>query len=82
VFIRVDSWLLKLVEWRRGSDSSFKLLTTQRNTLSPVSRLRRWTRSIFLLTFVIVPMAHDFGIAALGYAITLTLAMRPISMFI
>src|SRR5215471_20325561 len=34
----------------------------------------------FLLTFVIVPMAHDFGtsIAALGYAITITLAMRPV----
>ena len=34
----------------------------------------------FLLTFVIVPMAHDFGtrIADLSYAITLTLAMRPV----
>lgn len=38
----------------------------------------------FLLTFVIVPMAHDFGtsIANLGYAITLTLAMRPVGAFI
>ncbi len=38
----------------------------------------------FLLTFVIVPMAHDFGtsIAKLSYAITLTLAMRPIGAFI
>src|SRR6184192_4665486 len=38
----------------------------------------------FLLTFVIVPMAHDFGtsIANLSYAITLTLAMRPIGAFI
>jgi SHS family lactate transporter-like MFS transporter len=38
----------------------------------------------FLLTFVIVPMAHDFGasIADLGYAITLTLAMRPVGAFI
>ena len=38
----------------------------------------------FLLTFVIVPMAHDFGtsIADLSYAITLTLAMRPLGAFI
>src|ERR1041384_8632023 len=38
----------------------------------------------FLLTFVIVPMAHDFStsIADLGYAITLTLAMRPVGAFI
>jgi MFS transporter, SHS family, lactate transporter len=38
----------------------------------------------FLLTFVIVPMAHDFGtsIADLSYAITLTLAIRPVGAFI
>jgi len=38
----------------------------------------------FLLTFVIVPIAHDFGtsIADLSYAITLTLAMRPVGAFI
>ena len=38
----------------------------------------------FLLTFVIVPMARDFGksITDLTYAITLTLAMRPIGAFI
>src|SRR3989440_11256903 len=38
----------------------------------------------FLLTFVIVPMASDFGtsIAELSYAITLTLAMRPLGPFI
>jgi SHS family lactate transporter-like MFS transporter len=38
----------------------------------------------FLLTFVIAPMAHDFGtsIAELSYAITLTLAMRPVGAFI
>src|ERR1700730_12017219 len=38
----------------------------------------------FLLTFVIVPMAHDFGtsVANLSYAITLTLAMRPVGAFI
>src|SRR5206468_2193491 len=38
----------------------------------------------FLLTFVIASMAHDFGtsIANLSYAITLTLAMRPVGAFI
>ena len=38
----------------------------------------------FLLTFVIVPMAQDFGssIAELSYAITITLAMRPVGAFI
>src|SRR5437762_13699117 len=38
----------------------------------------------FLLTFVIAAMAHDFGtsIAKLSYAITLTLAMRPLGAFI
>jgi SHS family lactate transporter-like MFS transporter len=38
----------------------------------------------FLLTFVIPPLAHDFGrsIAEIGYAITLTLAMRPVGAFI
>src|SRR6201982_3454703 len=38
----------------------------------------------FLLTFVIVPMAGDFGtsIAEVSYAITLTLAMRPVGAFI
>src|SRR5437867_12129199 len=38
----------------------------------------------FLLTFVIVPMAGDFGasIAELSFAITLTLAMRPLGAFI
>src|ERR671934_2882940 len=38
----------------------------------------------FLLTFVIVPMAHDFSrsVAELSYAITLTLAMRPVGAFI
>src|SRR2546423_7864786 len=38
----------------------------------------------FLLTFVIVPMAGDFGttVADLSYAITITLAMRPLGAFI
>src|SRR6058998_3234535 len=38
----------------------------------------------FLLTFVIPPLAKDFhcSIAQIGYAITLTLAMRPVGAFI
>src|SRR4051795_1748251 len=38
----------------------------------------------FLLTFVIVPMARDFdtSVADLGYAITITLVMRPIGAFV
>src|SRR2546430_2904163 len=38
----------------------------------------------FLLTFVIAPMAHDFGtsIGQITKAITLTLAMRPIGAFV
>src|SRR5437588_539407 len=38
----------------------------------------------FLLTCVIVPMAHDFGkgVADLTYAITISLAMRPVGAFI
>ena len=38
----------------------------------------------FLLTFVIVPMAHDFStsVANISYALTVTLAMRPVGAFI
>src|SRR6266550_3087740 len=57
----------------------------QRNTF--VACFLGWSLDafdFFLLTFVIVPMAHDFGtsIAKLSYAITLTLAMRPVGAFI
>jgi len=64
----------------------FKLLDrNQRNTF--VACFLGWALDafdFFLLTFVIVPMAHDFGtsIANLSYAITLTLAMRPVGAFI
>ena len=64
----------------------FKLLNRdQRNTF--VACFLGWALDAFdfvLLTFVIVPMAHDFGtsIAKLSYAITLTLAMRPVGAFI
>jgi MFS transporter, SHS family, lactate transporter len=57
----------------------------QRNTF--VACFLGWSLDafdFFLLTFVIVPMAHDLGtsIADLSYAITLTLAMRPVGAFI
>src|SRR5207237_5471480 len=64
----------------------FKLLDrNQRNTF--VACFLGWALDafdFFLLTFVLVPMAHDFGtsIAELTYAITLTLAMRPVGAFI
>lgn len=64
----------------------FKLLDrNQRNTF--VACFLGWALDafdFFLLTFVIVPMAHDFGrtVADLSYAITITLAMRPIGAFI
>src|SRR5436190_13091689 len=64
----------------------FKLLDrNQRNTFAAC--FLGWALDafdFFLLTFVIVPMAHDFGtsVADLSYAITLTLAMRPVGAFI
>jgi SHS family lactate transporter-like MFS transporter len=64
----------------------FKLLNRdQRNTF--VACFLGWALDafdFFLLTFVIAAMARDFGtsIAKLSYAITLTLAMRPVGAFI
>src|SRR5712664_3395172 len=64
----------------------FKLLDrNQRNTF--FACFLGWALDafdFFLLTFVIVPMAGDFGtsIAELSFAITLTLAMRPIGAFL
>src|SRR2546423_13352395 len=64
----------------------FKLINRdQRNTF--LACFLGWALDafdFFLLTFVLVPMAHDFGksIAQLSYAITLTLAMRPVGAFI
>jgi MFS transporter, SHS family, lactate transporter len=57
----------------------------QRNTF--IACFLGWTLDafdFFLLTFVIVPMANDFGtsVAELSYAITITLAMRPVGAFI
>jgi MFS transporter, SHS family, lactate transporter len=64
----------------------FKLLDReQRNTF--LACFLGWALDafdFFLLTFVIVPMAHDFGttVADLSYAITITLVMRPVGAFI
>src|SRR5438477_700799 len=64
----------------------FKLLDhNQRNTF--VACFLGWALDafdFFLLTFVLVPMAHDFSttVTDLSYAITITLAMRPVGAFI
>src|SRR5205085_6554876 len=64
----------------------FKILNRdQRNTF--IACFLGWALDafdFFLLTFVIAPMAHDFGttVTQLTYAITLTLAMRPVGAFI
>jgi MFS transporter, SHS family, lactate transporter len=64
----------------------FKLLNRdQRNTF--IACFLGWALDafdFFLLTFVVVPMARDFGVsvADLSYAITITLAMRPVGAFI
>src|SRR5213594_1083993 len=64
----------------------FKLLDRdQRNTF--LACFLGWALDafdFFLLTFVIVPMADDFdrSVADLSYAITITLAMRPVGAFV
>ena len=64
----------------------FKLLNRdQRNTF--VACFLGWALDaldFFLVTFVLVPIGHDFGesIPTVAFAITLTLMMRPIGAFI
>ena len=64
----------------------FKSLTrNQRNTF--VACFLGWTLDafdFFLLTFVLVPVASDFGrtIPEVTFAITLTLLFRPVGAFI
>src|SRR5437016_5834382 len=64
----------------------FKLLNRdQRNTF--VACFLGWALDaldFFLVTFVLVPIGHDFGesIPKVAFAITLTLMMRPIGAFI
>src|SRR6266550_5249334 len=58
---------------------------TQRNTF--VACFLGWALDaldFFLLTFVLVPISHDFGrtIPQVAFAITLTLMMRPLGAFI
>src|SRR5438445_8751158 len=61
------------------------LSRAQRNTF--IACFLGWTLDaldFFLLTFVFVPVAHDFGrtIPQVTFAITLTLMMRPLGAFI
>src|SRR5438445_1780945 len=61
------------------------LSRAQRNTF--IACFLGWTLDaldFFLLTFVFVPVAHDFGrtIPQVTFAITLTLMMRPVGAFI
>src|SRR5438477_12645268 len=64
----------------------FKSLNrTQRNTF--IACFLGWTLDaldFFLLTFVFVPVAHDFGrtIQQVTFAITITLIVRPLGAFI
>src|SRR5207253_6205854 len=64
----------------------FKSLNrAQRNTF--IACFLGWTLDaldFFLLTFVLVPVARDFGrtIPQVAFAITLTLMMRPLGAFI
>src|SRR5258705_10084825 len=64
----------------------FKMLSRdQRNTF--VACFLGWALDaldFFLVTFVLVPLGHDFGptIPKVAFAITLTLMMRPVGAFI
>ena len=64
----------------------FKILNRdQRNTF--IACFLGWTLDaldFFLVTFVLVPIGHDFGqsIPKVAFAITLTLMMRPVGAFI
>src|SRR5438552_12167186 len=64
----------------------FKILNRdQRNTF--VACFLGWALDaldFFLVTFVLVPIGHDFGrsIPQVAFAITLTLMMRPVGAFI
>ena len=72
-----------------GSVEAFRLFQSlnrdQRNTF--VACFLGWSLDafdFFLLTFVLAPVAQDFNtsIAKISYALTLTLAMRPVGAFI
>jgi MFS transporter, SHS family, lactate transporter len=79
-------WMRRLGDCAMEAVQLFKSLDrNQRNTF--FACFLGWALDafdFFLLTFVIVPMAGDFdtSVAELSYAITLTLAMRPIGAFI
>src|SRR3954462_14356167 len=69
-----------------GALQMFRSLTRdQRNTF--VACFLRWTLDafdFFLLTFVLIPVGHEFGrsVREVTFGITLTLLMRPVGAFI
>jgi len=75
-------------DWIAGLEAIrlFKILNRdQRNTF--VACFLGWALDaldFFLVTFVLIPIAHDFGqsIPKVAFAITLTLMMRPVGAFI
>ena len=78
---RLSNWISRLEFVRL-----FKVLNReQRNTF--VACFLGWALDaldFFLVTFVLVPLGHDFGqtIPKVAFAITLTLMMRPVGAFI
>ena len=76
----------QLGEWAVEAIRLLKILNRdQRNTF--IACFLGWSLDafdFFLLTFVLAPVANDFNtsIAKISYAITLTLAMRPVGAFI
>src|SRR5213593_4529830 len=82
-------WICHAVfDWIAGLEAIrlFKILNRdQRNTF--IACFLGWTLDaldFFLVTFVLVPIGHDFGqtIPKVAFAITLTLMMRPVGAFI
>src|SRR5256712_2938670 len=82
-------WICHAVfDWIAGLEAIrlFKILNRdQRNTF--IACFLRWAFDalvFFLVTFVLIPIGHDFGeaIPKVAFAITLTLMMRPVGAFI
>src|SRR5256712_5182963 len=82
-------WICHAVfDWIAGLEAIrlFKILNRdQRNTF--IACFLRWAFDalvFFLVTFVLIPIGHDFGqtVPKVAFAITLTLMMRPVGAFI
>src|SRR5438105_8677032 len=86
--LRVYRIYRAVFDWIAGLEAIrlFKILNRdQRNTF--VACFLGWALDaldFFLVTFVLVPLGHDFGqtIPKVAFAITLTLMMRPVGAFI